>query len=90
MSKVKSVKIQPNLPLVIPNNIYKFGLIWWSQTQVIEQKAKILQYHTFLKGHYSGTSKVKSAKIKLQLPLVVPSKISFQISLDIVETHSNY
>ena len=38
MSQVKSIKIEPDLLLMVPNNISKIGLIWLSHPQVIERK----------------------------------------------------
>ena len=42
----------------------------------MERKPLNLLFSYFTKGHNSGTSKVKSVKIELDLPLVVPNNIS--------------
>ena len=70
---MNSVKIEFDLPLVVHNNISKFRLIWLGHTQVIAKKPKIFTILYFIKGHNSGMSKVKSVKIELDLPLVIPN-----------------
>ena len=73
---MKTIKIELDLPLVFPNNIIqiskhliKVNLSYWTETIKFT-----ISY--FMKGHNYGTSKVKSVKIELDLPLVVPNNIS--------------
>ena len=76
ISKVKLIEIELDLPLVILNNISKFGfdLVEWQSSYWTETINFTIWY--FIKGHNFGTSKVKSVKTELNLLLVVPNNIS--------------
>ena len=76
ISKVKLIEIELDLPLVILNNISKFGfdLVEWQSSYWTETINFTIWY--FIKGHNFGTSKVKSVKTELDLLLVVPNNIS--------------
>ena len=76
ISKVKLFEIELDLPLVILNNISKFGfdLVEWQSSYWTETINFTIWY--FINGHNFGTSKVKSVKTELDLLLVVPNNIS--------------